>query len=821
MIRNYLKTSIRNILKTKVFTFINILGLAVGMAACLLLIQYVYFENSYDTFHEHAEQIYRVPISYSGSFAASGKSATNHPALGPAMKRDFPEVMDFTRVVQASLFSKSIALTYTDDSGEKISHNEENIYLADSSFFTIFTFPLISGSASSALKEPQSIVISESLAEKYFRDSDPMGKNLVLGKQFSLMVTGIFKDIPENSHIKFDCLISFSTLGPQMSTIWKWPEYYTYVQLYPDASAIELEAKFPEFIDKYLGEIQKEYDFKSHFSLQKVTDLHLRSNCLKEPRVTGDLKTLTFLKIIAFLILLIAWVNYVNLSSARSLERAKEVGYRKVAGASKFQLMIQFLIDSLLINSFALILAGIIAVICLPYFNELAGKKFGDTIMDLGLLRDTQFWWGTILVTICGAVLAGLYPAWLLSSYRPTEVLKGKFSGSGAGIFLRKTLVVFQIFVSVCLIAGALTVSKQLKFMQNKDLGYAKDQMLILKFPSITDSTILVNANYFKNEISRLTNVKAVSKSSDIPGQMLGANTVRKKESNFEDHVTSFQSRVDNQYFDTYQMKLSAGRFFRSDDSTNILRSSNNRLVVNEKLVEILGYENPENAIGKSVFFHFGPKENEGTIIGVINNHNQRSLKEDYEAILYIYPTFSSWNYFSINLSTNQISSTIAEIEGHYKRIFAGNPFDFFFLDEYFNDQYSSDQQFQKVFGVFSMLAILVALLGLFGLSTLMMAQRSKEISIRKVLGAKIASIVLLLSKEFIKLILIGGVIAAPVIFIWSKSWLSSFAFRIDLDWSVFVIPTFLLFLISLITIGYQTIKAAIQNPVEALRQDL
>jgi putative ABC transport system permease protein len=363
MIRNYLKTSIRNILKTKVFTFINILGLAFGMASCLLLIQYVYFENNFDTFHENAENIYRVPIDYSGNFTSVGKSATNHPALGPAMKRDFPEVMDFTRVVQASLFSKSLALSFTSDKGEKISHNEENIYLADSSFFSIFSFPLLAGSPSTVLKEPLSIVISESLAKKYFRDIDPIGKNLVLGKQLSLLVTGVFKDIPENSHIIFDCLISFSTLGPQMDINWKWPEYYTYVQLHPNAKPDELERKFPEFIDKYLGEIQKEFDFESHFSLQALKDLHLRSNCQKEPRVTGDLKTLTFLKIIAFLILIIAWVNYVNLSSARSLERAKEVGYRKVAGASKLQLVIQFLIDSLLINSVALLLALILAVI--------------------------------------------------------------------------------------------------------------------------------------------------------------------------------------------------------------------------------------------------------------------------------------------------------------------------------------------------------------------------------------------------------------------------------------------------------------------------
>ena len=820
MIRNYLKTSIRNILKTKVFTFINILGLAFGMASCLLLIQYVYFENNYDTFHENADYIFRVPISYSGSTAFSGSMATNHPALGPAMLQDFPEVIDFTRVVPASLFSKSLALSFTNDAGEKISHNEENIYLADSSLFSIFSFPLTSGTASNVLKEPQSIVISESLAQKYFRDTDPIGKNLVLGKTFSLMVTGIFKDIPENSHIKFDCLLSFSTLGPQMSTIWKWPEYYTYVQLHPEADPIQLEAKFPEFIDKYLGEIQKEFDFQSHFTLQKLTDLHLRSNCQKEPRVTGDLKTLAFLEIIAFLILLVAWVNYVNLSSARSLERAKEVGFRKVAGASKYQLIVQFLMDSILINGLALALAIIIAVISLPYFNELAGKKFGETVMDLGLLRDIQFWVGMVIITLCGALLAGLYPAWLLSSYRASEVLKGKFTGSGSGIFLRKTFVVFQIFVSVCLIAGALIVSKQLTFMQNKYLGYAKDQMLILKFPSIIDSTIMVNANYFKNEIRSLTNVKAVSNSSDIPGQMLGANTIRKKESNFEDNAITFQSMVDFEYFNTYQMKLSAGRYFLSDDSTNILSSNNNRLVVNEKLVEMLGYTSPEDAIGQSVYFHFGPKENEGTIIGVINNHNQRSLKEDYDPIIYLYPVFIPWNYYSINLNTDKISSTISDIENTYKRVFSGNPFDYFFLDEFFDEQYRSDQQFQKVFTVFSALAIMVALLGLFGLSTLMLAQRSKEISIRKVLGAKVSSIVILLSNEFIKLIVIGGIIASPLIFIGAKKWLDNFAFRVEIDWSIFIIPIALLVLVSLITISYQTIKAALENPVNALRQD-
>ena len=299
------------------------------MASCLLLVQYVYFEYSYDAFHENASNIYRVPISYSGSFASNNKMATNHPALGPAMKMDFPEVSNFTRIVPASLFSKSIALSYVDENGNRISHNEESIYLADSSFFSMFSFPLISGAPSSVLKEPQSIVISESLAKKYFQGVDPIGKNLVLGKQFSMMVTGVFKDIPENSHIMFDCLISFSTLGPTFSNNWKWPEYYTYVQLNPQADPEQLEAKFPEFIDKYLGEIQKEFNFTTHFSLQPLSDLHLRSNYGKEPRVTGDLKTLTFLELIAFLILIIAWVNYINLSSARSLDRAKEVGFRK------------------------------------------------------------------------------------------------------------------------------------------------------------------------------------------------------------------------------------------------------------------------------------------------------------------------------------------------------------------------------------------------------------------------------------------------------------------------------------------------------------
>jgi putative ABC transport system permease protein len=820
MLKSYLKTSIRNLLKTKVFTFINILGLAVGMAACLLLIQYVYFENTYDTFHEHAADIYRVPITFTG-FSMDGTSAANHPALGPAMLRDFPEVKNFTRVVQASLFSKSLALTYTSDSGEKISHNEEHIYLADSSFFSIFSFPLLSGEPATVLAEPRTIVISESLAKKYFGAIDPLGKNLVLGKTFSMLVTGVFKDIPENSHITFDCLVSFSTLGPQMDENWKWPEYYTYVQLYPDVDPAELESKFPAFIDLYLGEIQKEFDFQAHFSIQPLEDLHLRSNVAKEPRITGDLKTLNFLKITALLILLIAWVNYINLSSARSLERAREVGYRKVAGATKIELMFQFLMDSLIINVLALILAIIMATISLPYFNDLAGKKMGNSILEIALLGDLRFWYGMVIVIVGGALLAGLYPAWLLSSYRPTDVLKGKFSSSTSGIFLRKALVTFQIFTSVCLIAGTLTVSKQLNFMRDKDLGYAKDQMLILKFPSIVDSTIISNSNYFKNEIAGLSTVQSISNSSDIPGQLLDNNTLRRKESTEDDRLLTFIIRVDHEFFDTYQMELIAGRTFRMEDSTNIFTSTNNALVVNEQLVQTLGFESPEDAIGESILFYYGPKENEGRIIGVIKNHNQRSLKQEYDPILYLYPRFVAWDYYSIHLHGDQIARAVADVESHYKRIFSGNPFDYFFLDEYFDNLYRADQQFQGVFAVFSTLAILVALLGLFGLSTLMMAQRAKEISIRKVLGAEVSSIVLLLSRLFVKMILLAGVVAAPVIFLWSENWLSNFAFRIGLDWTIFVIPIILLLLISMMTISYQTIKAAIQNPVDALRQDL
>ncbi|MFC2124754.1 ABC transporter permease [Bacteroidota bacterium] len=820
MLRNYIVTSFRNILKTKVFTFINVIGLAIGMASCLLILQYVHFEYSYDKFHKNASNIYRVPISYSGSFESLGKLATNHPAVGPAMKQDFPEVLDFARLVPTSLFTKAVVMSYINESGEKISFNEESIYFTDSSFLSIYSFPFLYGDPNSALVNPASVVISESISRKYFRDIDPVGNTLLLNGGWPLKVTGVFKDIVENSHIKFDFLISFTSLGSMSQNSWKWPEYYTYVQLYPGTDPQQLEDKFPEFIDKYLGEVHKELDFQSHFSLQPITDIHLKSTCLSEPRATGNEKTVNFLVIIAFFILIIAWVNYVNLTSARSLERAREVGYRKIAGASKNQLIVQFLIDSLIINFIAIFLATIIAVICLPYFNVLSGQNIGNSIMDLELLREPQFWWLLVIVIISGAFIAGVYPAWLLSSFHPLQGLKGKFYRSGSGILIRKSLVLFQLIVSVFLIAGTLIVSKQLSFIRNKDLGYDKDQIMVLKYPAIWDSTTVSRSNSFKIEISRIEQVNGIATSKAIPGQILDKNSVRKKGTEKEENIVTFLTGVDSEYFKTYQMQLAAGRYFQVNDSSHLYNSDNNRVIVNEKLVELLGFKNPENVVGASLIVNVGLQEHVVTTIGVLKNFHQKNLKEDYEPILYFYPTYANRSYYSINLNTNQLSNTISAIKTEYQRLFTGNPFDYFFLDDFFDQQYRADQQFQKVFGVFSVLAIIVACLGLFGLTTLIMAQRTKEIGIRKVLGASVYNIVYLLSFEFIWLVVIGCIIASPGIFLWANNWLNNFAFRIDINWIIFIIPVILLLCISIITIAYQTIKAAIENPVNSLKYE-
>jgi len=823
MLRNYFKIAYRNLLKNKIFSAVNIFGLAIGMAACFFIYEYVRFESGYDRFHKNAADIYRVNISFAGSFANLVGMSTNHPATGPAMKADFPEVVDFARVVKPSIFMPASTVSYTDAQSNTITFNQEKLYIADASFLTMFSFPFVAGNPAQALSEGKSIVISQTMAYKYFGKENPLGKMVYLNHQIPLKVTGIFRDVPENSHIKFDMLVSFKTMGDKWGyDQWGWPEFYTYVLLAPGTNPKKLEAKFPSFIDKYLADKMKALNFRTFFHLQPLADIHLKSNKIKGPEANGSEKEVYFLSVIGIFILVIAWINYINLSTAKSAERAKEVGLRKVVGARRIQLTGQFLIESVIINFLALVLAAIIIIVCLPYFPSYIGKNISLDTLSSGVAHTPGFWLALVGIFLTGAFAVGTYPALVLSAYQPSLVLKGNFFRSDKGIFLRKTLVAFQFVLSILLIAGTITVYRQLAFMQNESLGYNKDQIMVVKAPPALDSTFAYKVNSFKTRLLNNSFVNDVATSSDIPGKMVtGRNSVRKASDDKTHNFITYITDVDEHFTKAYQMELAAGRNFVRQDTSDTFRAGNRtRVLVNERIVEALGYKNDEAAIHQNIIFSYGPGEINGEIIGVLKNYHQRSLKEAYDPLLYLYPTSNNWSYISINVKTDHLQQNLSSIKDLYKDVFSGNPFEYFFLNEYFDRQYLSDQQFGKVFGLFTILAIFVACLGLLGLSSFVVKLRTKEIGIRKVLGASVTSLLILFTRDFVKLVLFATIIAIPIIYFMVNRWLSNYAFHIRLSWLIFALPPLLLLAISLLTISLQSISAAFANPVKTLKSD-
>ena len=822
MFKNYLKIARRNLWRSKAFSAINIFGLAIGLAACFFIFQYVYFESGYDRFNKNAANIYRVPISYSGSMANVPTTAANHPAVGPAMKADFPEVLDYVRIVSVSLFMNASTMSYEPVDAEPKTFNESKIFLADASFFNVFSYPLVSGDRKTCLTEANTIAISATEAKKYFGTKNPVGQILKMNGLMPMKITAVFEDVPENSHIKFDMLISFATVGPNWGNDnWAWPEFYNYVVLAPGTDVKKLEAKFPAFIQKYLGAKMKELSFGNKFYLQPITDIHLKSNYLKEAEANGSEKEIYFLAIIGVFILFIAWINYINLSTAKSMERAKEVGLRKVVGAEKQQLVTQFLLESFIINLLALVLATIIILAFFPSFNDFIGKDISAGFFSVGLGSLPNFWAGVVGIFVFGALLVGAYPAFVLSSFMPAAVLKGLMVKSNTGISLRRILVSFQFVLSIILISATLIVFKQFNFMRNGNLGYKKDQVLIVKSPAIADSTINSKYSFFKSELKQTPAVIGASTTSDIPGSMIRyRNSVRRANQDQSHNFTSYLMEIDENFIPTYKVELLAGKNFVATDSSSLSLKSNNKIIINEEVVKALGYKSAEEAIDQEALFRLGQEDLPCRIIGVMKNFHQRSLKEKFDPILFYYPAYSSWKYISVNLNASNASKSISEIEDSYKKAFPGNPFEYFFLDAYFDQQYQGDNRLGNVFGLFAILAIVVASMGLIGLSSFVIKLRTKEIGVRKVLGASVTGLLVLVSKDFVKLVGFASVIAIPVIYFSARDWLNGYAFHIGLGWTIFIIPPLLLLTSTLLTICLQSLKTALTNPVKSLRSE-
>ncbi|WP_276373667.1 ABC transporter permease [Chryseolinea sp. H1M3-3] len=800
MIKNYLTSVLRYILRNKGFTFINVLGLAIGMMACMLITQYVLHEFSYDDFHEKKARIFRMQQDRYENGVLATRWAAGCAGIGPDMKANFPEVERFVRLSGTRpMFSVG-----------DVYFKETDVYYASEDFFKIFSVKLLAGEDSSVLREPFKIVLSQSLAKKYFGQEDPVGKMMRVNGKEEYQVTGIFEDLPANTHMQISALMSFVTLttvrnDPMLT--WSWDGFLTYVLLHEKADVKAIEAKIPALAEQKTGEEMKRFNAGIAFHMQPVTDIHLDSNFMMEFKPNGNRQSTYFLSIVAILILVIAWINYINLSTAKSIERAREVGVRKVMGSIRSQLIQQFLVESLLLNIVAVIISVVLVVMLTPAFSDLTGRQ-----LDYLLFKQNMFWIWMGALIIGGALLSGLYPAFVLSSYKPVEVLKGRFKNTHSGVRFRKGMVIVQFICSITLIVGTFTVYRQIQFMQNQALGVNIDQTLILPSPNVVDSTYETKFQVFKQQIHQYPEVVAVTASSEVPGRQPGWNAggIRRLSQSEKEAKQYRVIMMDHDFIPLYGLKVIAGRGF-SGETANEWKN----VLLNESAFQLMGFKKPEDALNDQIFF-WGDTFR---IVGVVKNYHQESLKKAFEPLVLRYNA-SPGGLYSIKFNTSNVKESLSRFEDTWKAIFAGNPFSYFFLDDHYNQQYQADQQFGKVFGIFSTLAIFIACLGLFGLSSLTAIQRTKEIGIRKVLGASVPSILTLVSKDYLILMLIAITLSVPVAWWIMNEWLSEFAYRISLAWWIFGIPSFVVVAIALLTVSIHTINAARINPARSLRYE-
>jgi len=802
MIKNYLLIAFRNLKKNKVFSFINIFGLAVGMAAGLLIIQYVSFELSFDTFQTKKDRVFRVTQDRYDRGKLATQWAGGAFGAGNAFKANFPQVEDFVKVVGTG----SILAINND---RKLTL--EKTYFAGPSFFNIFSYPLISGDPKTALQEVNSVVITETVAKKLFGTVDAVGKTFKYDVNL-MKVTGVMKDYPDNTHFRSDVLISYSTLlkfaGPKndLDNTWLNDGCLTYLLLRPGVNANDLEAKFKPYVDGVYKKLNWS-GASAVYHLLPLEKIHLSPNLMIEAEPHGDGKSVYLLAGIAIFVIIIAWINYINLATARGIGRAKEVGVRKTLGSAKTQLILQFMLEAMLLNGLAVVLAIILIIVFLPVFSAISGQN-----ITFGLLFTPVFWLAVTGLFLVGSFFSGFYPAIVLSSFKPVEVMKGKLAASSGGIILRKVMVVFQFAASIFLLIGSLTVYRQVSYMEKQNLGINIDQTLVIKPPLAHIDSFYRSMSAFKNESLRDPSVKSITVSTSIPGEPVNWNAggIKLKGT---DQSQGKQYRIiggDYDFLKAYGAKLIVGRVFSKDFTTDP-----HTVVFNEKATEEMGFAKPEQAIGKEIDF-WGEVY---TIIGVVENYHQQSLHDAYDALIFRCIPDVRGNV-SVKINTTNLPQTLATLKNNWKAFFPQDQFDYFFLDQHFNEQYHADRQFGQVFATFTGIGILVACLGLFGLVSFTIVQRTKEIGIRKVLGASVNTILQLLYKDFAQLVVIAFIVSAPLGWYATHKWLQTYAFRINISWMFFVIPFIAVALIAMATVSYLSVKAALMNPVKSLKTE-
>ncbi len=810
MIKNYFKIAWRNLMKYKFISFINLFGPTVGITCCLLIAAYIFNELSYDKFNDKADRIYRVTRSFNTPDGVENLHLSAvAPPFGPLLKNDFPDIQKITRILP----NGNTAIKY----GDKLI-NESTVYFADENLFDFFSVPVLKGNEKNALTEPYSIMLTNEMAKKYFGDEDPMNKMIKIDRQFTYKVTGIFKDFPANSHFHPDILLSFNSLKDsavygerQLQTNYGNNAFYTYLLFPKNYPVKKIAAQFPAFIDRHISFPGAPAGFQfskgTKLYFQKLTDIHLRSHLDDELEPNGDIKRVYIFSAIALFILLIACINYMNLSTARSVLRAREVGIRKVVGAEKKEIISQFLSESIMVAWAALIISLLLTALALPFLNKLSGQH-----LSINILLRWQILLPVLLLPFIVGFASGIYPALFMSSFKPIKVLKGIVNVGSANISFRKVLVVAQFAISIILIVATVVVFQQLNYMQRASLGYDRDHVINIPYTSA------LNPQYeiFRNDLLKDASIKNLSRSSRIPtGRLLDAmgTQVMAGDSLQPANVNLKFITVDYDFIPSYNIKMAAGRNFSKNFSIDTVN-----YVLNEEAVKTMSWKSPHDAVGKDIAYG-GVK---GKIIGVTKYFHFESMHQKIVPLLMrmVSSNIGGYGNLSVKISGDNISSAINIIQNTWYKFLPDTPFTYTFLDDSYSKLYDAEQKQRTIFTIFASIAIFIACLGLFGLSAFTITQRTKEIGIRKVLGASVNNLLALLSKDFLKLVLIAAVIALPVSWFSMNRWLQDFAYRINIQWWVLLIAGLLAALIALITISFQAIKAATVNPVKSLRSE-
>ncbi|MCF2442892.1 ABC transporter permease [Dyadobacter sp. CY345] len=789
MLRNYFITAFRYLWKQKSFSLINLIGLTAGLSVCYFALSFVAFELRHDRHHENADRIYRLVTDVKTPNGIDYLSTT--APIAPALRSAFPEVEAATRIFLDHLIIQKDNEQYAD----------EKIAYADSSLFSVFTFPLISGNPDNILKAPYSIVLSETSAHKYFGNKNPVGETLLVNGKDRAEITGVMKDMPQSSHFKVDMLVSLSTLGEEWLRNSKRFFFYTYILLPRNYDASKLAAKLPNFVKTHIDQKLGDYSL----TIEPLKSVYLDG----KPRgskagtsVSGNRSHIYIFSFVAAFVLFIACFNFINLTTALSMQRAKEIGVRKVLGTTRKSLIFQFLVEAVSLTITAFFASMLVCSLLIPFFNDLTGK-----IINSGIFENLNYLLILFTAAIVIGLLSGIYPAFFLSRFQPVSTLKGGYVTSLKGVAFRKVLVTTQFSISIILIVATIVVYRQLHFMQNQALGFKKDHNLVIDFQY--DDKVISHQESIKEKLTRIPGVTTASISSSIPGR--ANHLFPTKIENAANEIQEFQSDtyfVDYDFIKQYGISILAGRSFLKAFSTDLKEA----ILINETAVKSLGFSNPKDVLGK----RFSQLNANGLVIGIIKDFHFRSFQEKVQPLtLRVAPGF--FTYLTLNISGENIPESITKLENSWKGLMPDLPLIYFFADEAYNNQYRDEERFGKLFICFATFAIIISCLGLLGLSAFSIAQRTREVGIRKVMGASTSGIVGLLSIDFIKLVFYAILIAIPVAWFLMEKWLRDFAYRIEIPWWGFVIAAFMAITIAILTVSFQAIKAATMNPVKSL----